>query len=173
MLWMFIALIMAGSPQRPMSEMHGDCEDYALDLSAEFKQWETSPRVLAAQANPKGKAGLALEETTRLSLRPMKQVSFPSAPPVGRQGFTGEHGGLVLVKVGEKGSYRFCLATKVWIDVVDPAGTPLKVQRFEMQTQCKKIFKVVIYELEANTDYWLQIAFCPAQELRLLLSTGR
>ncbi len=170
MLTMLFALFMLGTPQRPMSEMFGDCENYALDLSAEFKQWERQPQKLAAETKPTGKAHLMLNVVTSLALPLMKKVRFPAPPAAGRRGFVGVHGGMVKLRVPEKGSYRVCLGAKVWVDVVPADGTPLKTKGFEMQTECDQIFKVVRYELEADTDYWLQIAYGPEDSLKVLLS---
>ena len=166
-----IILLILGTPQRPMSEMHGDCDQYALDLTEEFRIWQRQHQKVTAQPNIENTTMLSLEQKSTVSLLPMSQVSFLSPPPEGKRGFEGSSGGMVTVRTVEKGSYRFCMSTKVWLDVVDPTtGTPLKDLMFEMQTKCDRIFKVVVFDLEADHEYLLQFAFCRSPQMQILVT---
>ena len=166
-----IILLLLGTPQRPMSEMQGDCDQYGLDLTREFKSWEKHPQKVSAQPDSENASRLSLGDKTSVFLQPMHQVSFLSPPPEGKRGFEGTYGGMVRVKAGKKGSYRFCMSTKVWLDVVDPTtGTPLKNRLFEMQTQCDRIFKVVVFDLEPEREYLLQLAFCRSAQMQMLIT---
>ena len=169
MVFLPIILLLLGAPQRPMSEMHGDCDQYALDLTAEFEAWAGPRQDTTAQTKPENAVVLSFGKKTLISLSPMADITFPAPPPEGKQGFEGSFGGILKVTAQEKGGYRFCLSGKAWLDVVDPTtGAPLKSRMFEMQTQCKRIFKVVVFDLEPNRAYLVQLAFCPEARIQML-----
>jgi len=170
MLLLF-AFILQNQTQRPMSEMQGGCDHYALNLTREFAAWDGVPLNLIAAGAPANPATCSLDQKLSVSLPAMADVAFLSPPPEGKRGFTGTFGGMLKLAVTERGRYRFCMGAKVWIDVIDRAtNTPLKDQMFEMQTQCDKIFKVVIYELDPAAEYVLQLAYAPSPQLPLLIT---
>ena len=169
MVFCFILFCQEFSPQ-PMPEMKGDCGQFSLDLSREFQIWREKPVDIAAEEGFEKAPTLPTDIRLHVSLHQMDRVDYLSPPPV-KRGFKGTFGGMVKVFVETPGYYRFCLGTKAWVDLVDGAtGTLMKEDSFEMQAQCERIFKVVVFLLEANKEYALQIASAPSSRAEALIT---
>ncbi len=137
---------------RPMSQMHGTCLDYQLNLSQEFKLWKESPLNVSPSGN------LPMKKHLRLLLDKQERFEFLVPPeklfPVKGQSF----GGVFYFQAPKGGRIRISAGSKVWTDVIDVnAKKTLGAVEFEMQTGCDRIFKAVIFELAEKTYYALQI----------------
>lgn len=141
----------AAEMSRPMSEMHGGCKDFKLNLTNELKAWQ-EPAVKAQAEIPNGKKA-------ELALLKQEKVTFLKAPgksfPVKGESF----GGVFPFQVQKAGKYRISAGSKIWFDVVEVSTKKfVDASEFEMQTGCDKIFKTVVFELAANTKYALQLS---------------
>jgi hypothetical protein len=142
----------AKGKSRPMSEMHGTCSEFKMNLKKELKAWQEPITQV------KNGDSMHLEKKLDLSLVPSTQVQFLAPPAKKFPMKTQSHGGLFKFKVPEDGVYRVAAGTRVWFDVVDVnAKTLVDEVEFEMQSKCDKIFKVVTFNLKQNAEYALQV----------------
>ncbi len=160
-----------------MAQMQGTCEDYKIDIRAELKIWESPPEKLTSLADiaaRKGKSGeLAIGESANLALHPEGKVNWMAKPertfPLKGQAYAGA----VMVRAAKSGTHRVAIGGKVWVDVVELKTRKVLVPpRFEMQTGCSKIFKVVEYTLMEGQEYAIQISSSPVNAVRVLLSSA-
>tara|TARA_R110000868_G_scaffold280566_1_gene540753 strand:+ start:5030 stop:5572 length:543 start_codon:yes stop_codon:yes gene_type:complete len=146
----------AEETHRPMTEMHGDCSNFAMDLTHEFKIWNSTGRTEKASVGAvDGTSILSTEAKYELALLPHSSVKFVVSPVKDRGG-PDKFSGLVRFEVPKDGVYRVAASNGLWFDIVD--GTKLVSEsHFEMQTACDSIFKVVEFPLRAGVVYWLQL----------------
>jgi hypothetical protein len=161
------ALFAAGffaQASRPMSEMEGDCANFAMPLSREMALWDRPELRVQGAEDDKSTAVLPPDRKVSLSLYPSKKVSLPLKP---EKDFSSKgeitYAGLASIDVKQDGIYRVSLGSKIWIDVIEPANGEANAKivpsaNFEMQTGCKKVFKAVEYRLSAGKKYLLQIS---------------
>ncbi len=158
---------------RPMSEMSGGCENYAMPLTKEFSIWDQSEiRVQGAQ-DDKSTANLPADRRITLSLHMQKKVTMPAKPEKDFSKGEPTFAGLATMEVKKDGLYRVSLGSKVWLDVVEAGSEIVQIVpavQFEMQTGCKKIFKAVEYNLQAGRRYVLQISSAKEASAQVLTS---
>jgi len=162
----------AGEAQRPMSEMHGDCSNFSLDLKHEFDLWQSAATtVQAAAAAVEGAQALSTERLYEVKLLPHASVRF-EAPPLKDRGGPDKFSGLVRLQVPADGIYGVAASNGLWIDVVDGRAL-VSADRFEMQTGCKRIFKIIEFPLRAGTSYWLQLNGNPSEKVAISITKRR
>jgi hypothetical protein len=145
---------------RPMSEMHGGCENYKMNLKNEMALWEKQP---VKELVPGAKTQLALE--------PQAMVKFLKDPQKKFTPQTELYAAVIRFHVPTSGTYRLSIGKKAWADVLDTAKMKIvPAATFEMQTKCDKIFKAVEFALEANKEYALQINGNAARTLDVLIT---
>ncbi len=155
---------------RPMSEMHGDCSNYELNISAELKTWDAPKAPLAAaDTSKKLQSPIAQGILYEISLVPEAKVKFLAKPEKSKPDGDKLSGGLARVQIHEAGTYRVSIGQKVWVDVLDEKSQIVESKSFEMQTKCPKIFKVVEYELKKGL-FTLQFSGSQTNLVKVLLS---
>lgn len=159
----------AHEAQRSMDQMHGGCESFAMDMKGEFALWkaEETP-VEALEKVTEGAQALSIDRKYSVALRPHPSVHFAMTPLKDRGG-TDKFSGLLHLQVPETGLYGVAASTGLWIDIVGDAAL-IPAARFEMQTGCDSIFKIVEFHLTAGTDYWLQLNGSSADKVTLLIA---
>lgn len=173
-----VALAMAGPalaqdtlpPPRPMEAMRGTCADFALNVTAEAEVWQTQAQPVAAAQGPGPLPAVLPSTLSRLSLHPAAQVAFVHPPEQDRSA-PERHSGLVSVILPQAGRWRVAASNGVWIDAVQD-GALIPSGAFEMQTQCRTPFKVVIYDLPAG-EVVLQLNGSPTPEVDLVVLPWR
>jgi hypothetical protein len=173
------AFAFAGVPawaSRPMSEMEGGCENFAMPLAKEMSLWDKSELRVQGAQDDKSTAILPAERKVSLSLYPQKKVVLPVKPEkdFAKKAETA-FAGLAAIQVPKDGTYRISLGSKVWLDLVAEEGADagpklVPAANFEMQTGCAKIFKAVEYNLKAGKKYYLQISSSQAPSAHVLTS---
>jgi hypothetical protein len=144
--------------RRSMNDMRGDCGNYQWNMNVEFaiadsESLSATVFSIADSSTPP----LALNRKLAISLYPTPEVRFIVAPE--KRGKKAEDfAGLAKVRVNEDATYRFSTVIPYWVEIVSADGKRIKSNKFEMQSQCKKLFKSAAFPLKANTDYWLQIS---------------
>ncbi|MBA2689512.1 MAG: hypothetical protein H0U63_01755 [Burkholderiales bacterium] len=98
-----------------------------------------------------------LNRKLAISLFPTNDVRFVVEPEK-RSKKADEFAGLAKVRVDQNGVYRFSTMIPYWVELASADGQRIKANKFEMQSQCKKVFKSAAFPLKANTDYWLQMS---------------
>jgi hypothetical protein len=95
-------------------------------------------------------------------------VNFPVAPEQKRER-EDAHAGIVTVAFETPGRYRISASTGVWIDMVKDASLVPSLA-FEMQTQCKPLFKSVVWAVKAPGLYHVQLSGNPGAAVEILVS---
>lgn len=161
------ALGTTAETSRPMSEMHGACGAFETNLASELKAWDQKEINLTQGADQK----IPLGEKAKIQLSSEDKVKLVAPPEKSFPVKDSRYAGLLKFSVKEDGDYRVSLGAKLWLDVI-PVRTkkPLEAVSFEMQTKCDKIFKTVLFKLEKNQEYFVQLSSSKAPEVDLLIS---
>ena len=155
--------------QRPMSEMQGDCSNYATKLDREFELWGKPPELITAAIEVKGvPSAVSVDRKHVINLARHDDVKFAATPEQDR-GAPDRFSGIVRLTVVASGTHRISASNGLWIDAVD-GYTVRKSSTFEMQTKCPTIFKTVTYQLESGRPYWLQLNGSRTQDVGLLVT---
>jgi len=161
----------AASRGRPMQEMRGGCDNFAIDLRREFVLWGNTPQHFAATpAETTGDAAALLpSQPAEVTLLPHGEYRL--APQAGQdRRAEGRFGGEVMVDVPAAGRWRISAGPGgVWYDLIGLQG-PLPDPYFEMQTRCTSIFKTVVFAVPAPGRYRLAINGNPGAVLRILVT---
>jgi hypothetical protein len=156
--------------KRAMDDMRGDCANYEWDMRNEFAIADgemTSTAVFNSAdsvATP-----VPLNRKLAMSLFPTNDVRFVVEPEK-RGKKTEEFAALAKVRVEQDGTYRFSTVIPYWVEIVSADGKRIKSNKFEMQSQCKKIFKSAAFPLKANVDYWLQMSASRAKDTAIIIT---
>lgn len=155
-----VAVALSGSTEaaaleasRPIEEMRGGCDHYALNVQRELAAMTSAPGKLTALAG-RGTApaiGPAWQPLT-VSLQQTGQVALANTPKR-----PGPNAGLVAFTVPDDGVYRISADSAAWIEVVDDLARVEPFQ-FEMQTGCPILFKTIRYRLRRGVNYWLELS---------------
>jgi hypothetical protein len=161
----------AGQAVRPMTEMRGDCANYKTDLSREFAAWQEKAVALQGSDCPACAVDhrVAIGQRTALKLLKSSAVHFPVAPEQKRER-EDAHAGMVTVEFKAAGRYRVSASTGVWIDLVKDAALVPSLA-FEMQTQCKPIFKSVVWDVAEPGLYHIQLSGNSGDAVEVLVSS--
>jgi hypothetical protein len=165
------AMIACSSQQkRAMNEMAGDCGDYRWNMQRELAIADGEAIAAAVYIEPDDAAvPLVLDHKLALALFPTSEVRF-LVQPERRGKKVEEFAGIAKVRVAQEGTYRFSTVIPYWVEIVTLEGTRVKSNKFEMQSQCKKVFKSAAFPLKANTDYWLQMSASRAKETAIIVT---
>ncbi|RZA09418.1 MAG: hypothetical protein EOP11_01790 [Proteobacteria bacterium] len=156
----------AAEPVRPMKEMKGGCENYQTPLTQEFKDWELGPLTLATNEGKEGTL-LPLNKRLKLLLQPASSVKF--AKPPAKDAAKGS-GAVIPLRVASTGTYKIAAGSRLWLEITKKNGEEIKAERFEMQTACATIAKVLTFKLTGGQDYLLQLAGAPEASVEIMLS---
>lgn len=161
---------------RPMEEMEGGCGNFAMPLANEMALWDKAELRIQGAQDDKSITELPSGRKINLTLYPQKKVTMPAKPEKDFSKGQPAFAGLAKMEVKKDGLYRVALGSKVWLDVVEietGEATIVKTiapEKFEMQTNCQKIFKAVEYNLKAGKKYLLQISSSSAPAAQILTS---
>lgn len=169
---LLISTAFAAEEHKPFNEMQGDCKNFSSDMKNELAIWNKPSMDLTfssdASTNP---PLLPANSKTTIKLNPENKVAFLVKPEKSFTSSNQSYAGIVKLQIEKNGTYYISANNKVWFDVVD-IKTKQKVAatQFEMQTHCNTMFKVVSFNLKANTDYALQISSSAKEETTFLLT---
>lgn len=156
--------------KRPMAEMAGDCGDYQWNMQRELALADAEAIPAPVYIEPDDVAApIELDRKLTLALFPTNDVRFLVEPE--RRGKKAEEfAGIAKVRVAQDGTYRFSTVIAYWVEIVTLDGKRVKSNKFEMQSQCKKVFKSAAFPLKANTDYWLQMSASRAKVTAMIVT---
>ena len=156
--------------KRSMKEMRGDCDSYLWDMRNEFAvaDGEAVPTRIFTSADGAA-TPVPLNRKLAISLYPTSDVRFVVEPEK-RGKKADEFAGLAKVRVDQDGTYRFSTVIPYWVEIVSADGKRIKSNKFEMQSQCKKVFKSAAFPLKANTDYWLQMSASRDKDTAIIIT---
>jgi hypothetical protein len=156
--------------KRSMEEMRGDCDNYQWDMRNEFALADGEAIATKVFTDADSTATpVPLNRKLALSLYPTNDVRF-IVEPEKRGKKADEFAGLTKVRVDGDGTYRFSTVIPYWVEIVASDGKRIKSNKFEMQSQCKKVFKSAAFPLKANTDYWLQMSASRAKDTAIIIT---
>ncbi len=166
-----LALAACSTQQKPpMNQMTGNCADYQWDMRNELAIADGAMVATPVFASADGAAQpVSLNRKLALSLYPTSAVRFVVEPEK-RGKKADEFAGLAKVRVDQAGTYRFSTLIPIWVEIVSSEGKRIKSNKFEMQSQCKKVFKSAAFPLQANTDYWLQMSASRDQNTAIIIT---
>ena len=105
-----------------------------------------------------------------VQLHPMADLSLLVKP--GREHAGDSFGGLLKLTVPRAASYRVSSNRRLWVDIIGPEGM-VRSSKFAMAPDCSKLAKSVAFNLEPDTDYWIQLADSPTRDAVLLITLDR
>ena len=156
--------------KRPMGEMAGGCGDYQWNMQRELAIADGEAIPAAVYIEPDDVAApLELDRKLAVALFPTNDVRF-LVEPERRGKKVEEFAGIAKVRVPQDGTYRFSTVIPYWVELVTLDGKRVKSNKFEMQSQCKKVFKSAAFPLKANTDYWLQMSASRDKNTHLIVT---
>ncbi|MGE0631915.1 MAG: hypothetical protein AB7O96_05880 [Pseudobdellovibrionaceae bacterium] len=164
----FFTSLASAEKSRPMDEMHSDCSAYSVPLKSEFELWKKQSRSLqqedkTAQASIGEKLNLKLVKQTDLQLPSPPEKSFAKGDL--------RFAGFFPLSIKEPGDYRVSIGSKVWLDIVSAkTKKTIEATSFEMQTKCDSIFKTVLFKLDKNEEYFVQISSSKNPEVDLVIT---
>ena len=88
------------------------------------------------------------------------------APPSKKMLSDGAYAGVLRLKVAAAGAYRVAIDAGFWLDVVHD-GKPLASVDFNGSANCDGPHKIVVYELPANAELYLQLSAVTGPQARL------
>lgn len=168
---LFFATFMAHSygteMSRPMNEMHGDCSNYEMNVNKEMALWDENATAIPAESQ----ASLPLSKRVSLSLTKQGLIHLVHDPaksfPVNGQAYAG----VFRVRASKTGTLKIAAGQKLWFDLVDESSKKIvAATNFEMQTNCKKIFKAVEFSVSNNRTYFLQVTSSNSPSADFLLA---
>lgn len=153
---------------RPFDQMRGTCGDFAMDIRQETAAWAAGQTAeqIEASATEDDSPMIAARQLTRLILRPHEEVSF-RIPPEQDRGAPEKFSGHARVTIPEPGLWRIAASNGLWFDAVSD-GAIVPTGAFEMQTQCKGPFKIVVFDLPAG-DVALQFNGSPTAQVEVIV----
>ncbi len=149
----------------------GGCDKYPWDMNREWSLMITDqfPLKSYAVADPEARY-IPLDRRVLFALHPSDQVKLPAATEKKHAGST--YAGMARIQLPFQKKYRISSNKPVWIDVVGPNGI-VPATKFAMMMGCEKLVKTVIFKLENEVDYWLQITGSADAQVELLVTLDR
>ncbi|MET0290931.1 MAG: hypothetical protein ABW136_01115 [Steroidobacteraceae bacterium] len=144
------------------------CTTFKWDASREVALHRTTASPLAAGATVAQAPDLRTDTLYALTLKPQETLEF-AAPPSKKMLDDGANAGLLKLRVSEAGQYRVAIDSGFWLDIVRD-GKTLDSVDFNGSAQCAGPRKIVVYELPANVDLWLQISAAASPDARLTVT---
>jgi hypothetical protein len=146
---------------------------FAAEPCAEYKWDVSNERALYAGASESVTSGASVEKAPSIlpgrlyavALQPQEALRFPAAPSK-KMLADGASAGLLKLRIAEAGRYRISVDTGLWLDVVRD-GKLVESHDFQGITECKAPRKIVLYDLPAGIDVYLQASASSASSVRL------
>ncbi|MFN0315866.1 MAG: hypothetical protein ACKVQA_12620 [Burkholderiales bacterium] len=171
-----VLLILALSVMPARAEGHdhhgtAGCDQYPWDMNREWSLMITDPfpmqSVVAMDVESRY---VPLDRRVQFALHPSAKVKLAVTPRKTPAATTFAGMGLIRLPYGKK--YRISTREAVWIDVAGPAGL-VPATKTAMLGGCERLVKTVIFPLESETDYWLQITGSANSVITLLITLDR
>lgn len=166
-----VLLSSAGLAAEDAAHGKGDCDSYPWEMNREWAFMITDPIPFQALATRAEEARfMPMDRRVRMTLQPVGKVTLAAAPEKTFDDAT--HAGLALMRVPFGKRYRISTSRPVWVDIVGPNG-PVTPGKFAMALDCKYLVKTVIFKLDIETDYWLQITGSRDDTVEVVITLDR
>jgi hypothetical protein len=132
------------------------CHDFAWDVHQERALFSGPAHSVQGGTAAAAAPTVRPDRLYAVQLAPQPQVKYVTAP--GKVMLAdGAYGGMVKFRVPHSGSYRVALDAPFWIDVVAD-GKLLGTEDFSGQRGCANPRKIVVFQMPAGQELWLQIS---------------
>jgi hypothetical protein len=150
---LLVLVVNAASAQTPV--VTDPCRQFKWDVSTESALFRSSPTaVVTARARAEA-AAISPETLYQVQLHPQEDVKLV-APISKKMLDDGAFGGLVKIHLTHPGAYRISVDAGFWVDIADGSST-LARSDFSGSQNCTTPRKVVLYELPAGKDLYVQL----------------
>ena len=164
-------LILGSVPSDAQTPAQADpCGGYKWDVSTERALFAAAAKPLAAGKDRASAAPMVANQLVTVTLHPVSEVSFPATP--GRTPPSGSFAGVVALRVPAPGKYRISVDVPLWIDVAGGAILA-PVLDYEGLHDCSAPRKVVVFDLQAGTEWTLQVSGADRVAVRLAVTPAR
>ena len=149
----------------------GGCDKYPWDMNREWSLMVTDPIPFksATAIDPEAHE-TPKDRRMHYALHPVDQVKLGVPSDKAESGKT--YAGMSPLHVPFSTRFRVSSSKPVWIDVVGPNGA-LPAAKFAMRLGCERLVKTVVFKLDIDTDYWLQITGSKDPMVELLITMDR
>jgi hypothetical protein len=165
-----MALLVVGTARPSVAESpsSGDpCGGYKWDVSVERALFAAAPTQIAAGKDRASAPSAVANQLYTVTLHPLSEVSFPATP--GRTPASGSFAGVVALTVPVPGKYRISVDVPLWIDVAGGASLA-PVLDYEGLHDCAAPRKVVVFDLQAKTDWTLEVSAADRVAVRVAVT---
>lgn len=150
---------------------NGGCDSYPWDMNREWSIMITDPVPFQALAARAEEARLMpMDRRVRFNMHSAEKVALAATPDKAAEGAS--FAGMAPMRVPFGKRYRISSSKPVWIDIVGPNGA-VAAGKFAMATACKSLVKTVIFKLDIETDYWLQITGSKEDSVDVVVTLDR
>lgn len=145
------------------------CRDFSWDVHQERALFAGQPHAVQGGTSAESTPTVRTDQFYQVQLAPQPQVKFVT-PPGKVMLADGAYAGMVKFRVPHSGSYRVSLDAPFWIDVVAD-GKLLATQDFS-GSRCAGPHKMVIFNMPAGQDLWLQISGARSAQAHISVTAG-
>lgn len=160
-----IALLFISAAASPALAAGDPCAAFKWDASREVAIHRTTAEALSAGRTASDAPTIQAERLYALALQPQESVTFVATPSK-KQLADGASAGLLKLRVSEAGRYRIALDSGFWLDVVRD-GKSLDSLDFNGSAECASPRKIVVYELPAGVDLFVQASAASSPSAKL------
>lgn len=145
------------------------CRDFAWDVHQERALFAGQAQAVQGGTTADATPTVRTDRFYAVQLAPQPQVKFVT-PPGKVMLADGAYAGMVKFRVPRSGSYRVSLDAPFWIDIVAD-GKLLATQDFS-GSRCVGPHKIVIFNMPAGQDLWLQISGAHSAQAHFSVTAG-
>lgn len=154
------------APQLVLAE--GACEGFKWKVPTERALFAGDAVKLIAGMTTESAPAIKPSRLYEVALSPQEDVKY-AAPASKKMLADGASGGMVRFRIADAGSYRVSLNAGFWIDIA-AAGKTVPSLDFSGSPDCAAPRKIVVYELPANQDLFLQFSGATPEQVRVTLT---
>jgi hypothetical protein len=158
------------SARAPARSAEPECVSLPDAIERDGADWVKPARMLQASAQPDPAVAIGLRERAALTLAADATVSL-LVQPRGGPAQAGGYGGFVAFRSGPGGPYRVSLEERAWIEIIGQASAhPAVVTLSDKRMHCFGVGKNLVFELAADTPYFIQLSAAARPAMGLLVS---
>jgi hypothetical protein len=147
------------------------CSAFTWDVSRELSLFAGPATSLAAGADSAAAPTLATDRLYALTLRPLNEVTFVTAPGK-RNGAESGYAGLATLDIKAPGKYRFALDAPAWIDVIADGGA-MNTSGHQGASGCAGPRKIVEFDFSVSRRVTLQLSGAESPAVRITVTPSR
>jgi hypothetical protein len=147
------------------------CSGFTWDVSRELRLFAGPATSVSAGADSAAAPALATGRLYALTLRPLSEVTFVTAPGK-RNGAENGYAGLATLDIKTPGKYRFALDAPAWIDVIADGGA-MNTSGHQGDSGCAGPRKIVEFDFSVSRRVTLQLSGADSPAVRITVTPSR